>query len=97
MTGKPFLNKAAYQGSDRIPVETICKVSRRNALKFSFFSLKILGLIIHVLSEIVTGCDGDHTFLNNSQHITMLVFYLINAGMDLIHFYKVLIMQKMME
>ena len=36
MTGKPFLNKAAYQGSDRIPVETICKVSRQNALKFSF-------------------------------------------------------------
>ena len=61
--------------------------------KSSLISVKILGLTIHVLSEIVTGCDGDHTFLNNSQHITMLGFYLINAGMDLLHFYKVLLIQ----
>merc|ERR1712106_617703 len=74
MTGKPFLNKAAYQGSDKIPLETI---------------FKVLGLTTHVASEIITGYDGDHTYLNNGQHITMLGFYLINAGMDLVHFYKV--------
>ena len=51
---------------------------------------KVLGLFTHVIAEIVTGCDGDHTFVNNSQHITMLGFYLINACMDLIIFYKVI-------
>lgn len=74
MTGKPFVNKAAYQGSERFPLETV---------------VKMIGLLIHVLSEIITGYDGDHTFVNNSQHITMLCFFFVNSFMDLLKFYKV--------
>ena len=90
MTGKPFRTKAAYQGSDRIPFETILKVSKKNSNTTKKNYFKVLGLFTHVIAEIVTGCDGDHTFVNNSQHITMLGFYLINACMDLIIFYKVI-------
>ena len=43
---------------------------------------------VHAAVEILFGMEGDHTFLNNSHHLTMLSFFLANAGADLVTFYR---------